>query len=60
MMGVFLVILYFLIGQLFIQIIDDDIGWKDEILISIFWPILVLLYLTVVIIYVVKIKILKK
>ena len=60
MIWVFLVILYFLIGQLFIQIIDDDSGWKDEILISIFWPILVLLYLTVVIIYVVKIKILKK
>lgn len=60
MIWVFSVILYFLIGQLFIQIIDDDSGWKDEILISIFWPILVLLYLTVVIIYVVKIKILKK
>lgn len=60
MIWIFLVTLYFLIGQLFIQIIDDDSGWKDEILISIFWPILVLLYLTVVIIYVVKIKILKK
>lgn len=60
MIYAFLVALYILIGQLFIQIIDDDSGWKDEILISIFWPILVLLYLTVVIIYVVKIKILKK
>lgn len=60
MIWVFLATLYFLIGQLFIQIIDGDSGWKDEILISVFWPILVLLYLTVVITYVVKIKILKK